>query len=51
MMDKRTAYDIISFQLNGHLVQTDLNAGERLSATLRDKMHSRDVKIGCDAGD
>ena len=45
------AYDIISFQLNGQLVQTELNAGERLSAALRDKMHSRDVKIGCDAGD
>lgn len=51
MMDKRTAYDFISFQLNGQVVQTDLNAGERLSATLRDKMQSRDVKIGCDAGD
>ena len=50
-MDKRANYDIITFQLNGKMVQTELNAGERLSATLRDKMASRDVKIGCDAGD
>ena len=51
IMNKRTVYDIISFQLNGQVAQAELRAGERLSATLRDKMNARDVKIGCDAGD
>ena len=50
-MDKRTVCDIINFQLNGQMKQTELQTGERLSNTLRNRMNARDVKVGCDAGD
>ena len=41
----------IEFTLNGEKVTTDVKSGERLSDTLRSRLSSRDVKIGCNAGD
>ena len=41
----------ISFHLNGHASASDPCPGERLSATLRERLGARDVKVGCNAGD
>ncbi|WP_069300211.1 molybdopterin-dependent oxidoreductase [Neptunicoccus sediminis] len=41
----------IAFTLNNQPVQSTLEPGERLSATLRESLGARDVKIGCNAGD
>ncbi|MEP1535716.1 MAG: molybdopterin-dependent oxidoreductase [Paracoccaceae bacterium] len=50
-MDKRASTTNIRFQLNGQPAETQPLPGERLSSTLRDRLDTRDVKVGCDAGD
>lgn len=50
-MDKRVTSDLVTFALNGSEVTATAYAGERLSGFLREKAGTRDVKIGCDAGD
>lgn len=42
---------MIKFHLNGADVSVVAAAGERLSASLREKCGAKDVKIGCNAGD
>ena len=42
---------MIRFSLNGVDVSVDAAAGERLSASLREKCGAKDVKLGCNAGD
>jgi aldehyde oxidoreductase len=39
------------FRLNGQAVQVLAEPGERLSASLRERLAAREVKIGCNAGD
>lgn len=41
----------IVFRLNGFDAVSDPRPGERLSATLRERLGARDVKVGCNAGD
>ena len=41
----------LGFTLNGKPVVVSAPAGERLSEALRERLASRDVKVGCDAGD
>ena len=41
----------IAFKLNGETVSVLPVAGERLSECLRERLHARDVKVGCNAGD
>ncbi|GGA12886.1 aldehyde oxidase [Amylibacter cionae] len=48
---KDAAPEGIAFTLNNKPVQASPTAGERLSATLRESLGARDVKIGCNAGD
>ncbi len=43
--------DAVSFTLNGSVVSACPRVGERLSETLRERLDSRDVKVGCNAGD
>ena len=50
-MDKPVAQTLTSFELNGRRVEASPGTGERLSATLRERLGARDVKVGCDAGD
>ncbi len=50
-MDKRVSQDNVGFELNGTAIETRPAPGERLSATLRERLNARDVKVGCDAGD
>ncbi len=50
-MDKQISVDSIGFTLNGRAVEAQPVAGERLSTLLRDALDTRDVKVGCDAGD
>ena len=50
-MDKRVAASGLDFRLNGQPVSIRPQSGERLSATLREGLGARDVKVGCDAGD
>ncbi|MDB2407220.1 molybdopterin-dependent oxidoreductase [Jannaschia sp.] len=50
-MDKPLATAIVSFDLNDARVTARPLPGERLSHTLRERLHARDVKVGCDAGD
>ncbi len=38
-------------KLNGNWLRFDWNSGERLSYVLRERLDTRDVKVGCDAGD
>lgn len=42
---------MIGFSLNGVDLNVEATAGDRLSATLREKCDAKDVKIGCNAGD
>ncbi|MDR6264183.1 molybdopterin cofactor-binding domain-containing protein [Roseobacter sp. N2S] len=46
-----TGPQLIGFTLNGQSVDVSAAPGERLSATLRERLGARDVKIGCNAGD
>ena len=39
------------FRLNGRAVQVQADPGERLSQALRERLETREVKIGCNAGD
>ncbi|WP_286134788.1 molybdopterin-dependent oxidoreductase [Neptunicoccus cionae] len=48
---KDAAPEGIAFTLNNKPVRSSPAAGERLSATLRESLGERDVKIGCNAGD
>ena len=41
----------ITFSLNGKAVRVDGPPSERLSFALRERAGTRDVKVGCDAGD
>ena len=41
----------VKFTLNGDDVQAHPVPGERLSDTLRERLATRDVKVGCNAGD
>lgn len=41
----------VEFTLNGERVSIRPANGERLSISLRERLGSRDVKVGCDAGD
>ena len=41
----------VSFELNGVSVKVDGPTAERLSYALRERAGTRDVKVGCDAGD
>ncbi len=41
----------VQFILNGQAVSITPPAGERLSASLRDRLGAMDVKVGCNAGD
>ena len=50
-MDKRVSKTHIRFQLNGQPAQVQPLPGERLSSTLRERLDTRDVKVGCDTGD
>jgi aldehyde oxidoreductase len=50
-MDKRSALDVIGFTLNGATVQSSAAGHARLSATLREELNAKDVKVGCNAGD
>ena len=50
-MDKPIALETTCFTLNGKPVEARPRAGERLSETLRERLDTRDVKVGCDAGD
>lgn len=50
-MDDRGPCQKIEFSLNGQNVRIEPQTGERLSASLRDRLHAKDIKIGCDAGD
>ncbi len=50
-MDKRAAKDVIGFTLNGAPVQSAAQGHARLSATLREELGAKDVKVGCNAGD
>ncbi len=43
--------ETVRFVLNGAGVEAAPAPGERLSATLRERLGARDVKLGCDAGD
>ncbi len=51
MMDGAGHNAKIGFRLNGDGVAAEPLAGERLSATLRERLEARDVKVGCNAGD
>jgi aldehyde oxidoreductase len=42
---------MIRFDLNGSPVEVDAPATERLSWTLRERLHKTGTKVGCDAGD
>ena len=42
---------MVQFTLNGHSVSISPAVGERLSTSLRDRLGSLDVKVGCNAGD
>ena len=44
-------FDTVRFTLNGEPVSLTPPAGERLSASLRDRLAATDVKVGCNAGD
>ncbi|MBO9446778.1 molybdopterin cofactor-binding domain-containing protein [Ruegeria sp. R14_0] len=50
-MDKRADEITTQFTLNGLPVSAVPRAGERLSEMLRERLDTRDVKIGCNAGD
>ncbi len=50
-MDVENLEASIDFNLNGQIVQVAPVPGERLSETLRERLNTRDVKIGCNAGD
>ena len=50
-MDKVLTPEAVSFSLNGQKVDVRPPAGERLSVSLRERLGTRDVKVGCDAGD
>ncbi|MHA6344540.1 molybdopterin-dependent oxidoreductase [Roseivivax sp. CAU 1761] len=50
-MDHAAAPPLTAFLLNGCEVQAAPPPGERLSATLRERLGARDVKVGCNAGD
>ena len=41
----------LGFRLNGRAVVLSAPTGERLSEALRERLATRDVKVGCDAGD
>lgn len=43
--------EVIDFRLNGQDVCVTPQTGERLSRSLRECLNSKDVKVGCDAGD
>jgi aldehyde oxidoreductase len=46
-----SAVPMIRFSLNGSDIGLDVETGERLSASLRERCGAKDVKIGCNAGD
>lgn len=50
-MDKPSDTVNLGFHLNGQTVTVDLPPGTRLSEALRQSLDTRDVKVGCDAGD
>ncbi len=50
-MDDAANSALIGFSLNGREVRIEPATGERLSVSLRERLGSKDVKIGCDAGD
>ncbi|WP_170423706.1 molybdopterin-dependent oxidoreductase [Ruegeria arenilitoris] len=50
-MDKRADEITTQFTLNGNPVSAAPRVGERLSEMLRERLDTRDVKIGCNAGD
>ena len=50
-MDNPARITRTGFILNGRPVSVDAAPGERLSASLRDRLGAGDVKIGCNAGD
>ncbi|MFV0492904.1 MAG: molybdopterin-dependent oxidoreductase [Pseudorhodobacter sp.] len=50
-MDNHLTKTQVCFVLNGEAVQVEPVPGERLSESLRERLGSRDVKIGCNAGD
>lgn len=41
----------VAFTLNGKAVAVEASPSERLSYALRERAETRDVKVGCDAGD
>ena len=50
-MDSRLEMQPVKFTLNGDDVLAHPVPGERLSDTLRERLETRDVKVGCNAGD
>ncbi|KMK67285.1 molybdopterin-dependent oxidoreductase [Puniceibacterium sp. IMCC21224] len=50
-MDKSLSWSVTAFELNGTMVEVEAIPGERLSHSLRERLDSRDVKVGCNAGD
>jgi CO/xanthine dehydrogenase Mo-binding subunit/aerobic-type carbon monoxide dehydrogenase small subunit (CoxS/CutS family) len=50
-MDKRSDQTPVQFFLNGDAITLAATPGMRLSEALRQLAGSRDVKVGCDAGD
>jgi aldehyde oxidoreductase len=50
-MNRIAEPQITTFTLNGSETSVPANPGERLSESLRDRLNTRDVKIGCNAGD
>ena len=50
-MNKHMPEVPLCFQLNGRPVSVGKPDGRRLSEVLRDDLGSKDVKIGCNAGD
>ncbi|WP_375265575.1 molybdopterin-dependent oxidoreductase [Planktotalea sp.] len=50
-MDKHSSSETIGFTLNGAPVQSHAAGHARLSATLREELDAKDVKVGCNAGD
>ncbi|MEO1103374.1 MAG: molybdopterin cofactor-binding domain-containing protein, partial [Pseudomonadota bacterium] len=50
-LDPAPSEGAVHFVLNGQAVSVAARPGERLSHTLRECLGSRDVKVGCNAGD
>lgn len=50
-MDQKLRAHNTAFTLNGAPVTVDTTPAERLSHTLRERLETRDVKVGCNAGD